>query len=485
MLSSQEHQRLINQLEHIPRSFTAKQKQTFQREIKKKLKEHEYASQFLPFESSFFDIIFINRTTSTDTLNRLISLVKDSLWFTLDTESTNVSHQQNIPSLIQLQIIQSKDISTILIFEFSHLPPSNQHQFQLIQSLFDALLQSTKIIFTWGALDELEKFTRFGLITSDQLDLPQQLNVQRRFRTYWSDTYPHRLSSSNDTERCLCLDCFGITHDNLISLQDAIAIALNRWIDKRLTRHPFDIGLDPQLQHLNQRQMEYRQSMTRYAANDCDAVKQIIIQTNIIREIKLSITLVPDTLMIDQFPSPNSPYNEIPPEAPPIEPKSSQGDTHESTMEWILEPILEEDDDLIISSTSTTDRMVTITKPLKHQQTTNLSTADRKKIHNRSCTLRQRRRLYEYKITCPEIDSRFAIRTIKQMLDDHHINFTAVNTVKSRSNSKAVLYIGVDDSTAIQTYGTRVRALFTTENYNRIYHRNYNYQSDNRYHQSK
>lgn len=159
MLSQQEHARLIDQIEHIPLSFTTEQRWTFQRVIKKKLKEHQYASRISPFEPSYFDLIFINRTTSTNTLNRLIDLVTGSSWFTLDTESINVLHQPNVPCLIQLQILQSEEISTILIFEFRHFPRRDQQRFQLIQQLFDVLLQSTKIIFMWDNLDELETFT--------------------------------------------------------------------------------------------------------------------------------------------------------------------------------------------------------------------------------------------------------------------------------------------------------------------------------------
>jgi hypothetical protein len=90
-------------------------------------------------------------------------------------------------------------------------------------------------------------------------------------------------------------------------------------------------------------------------------------------------------------------------------------------------------------------------------------------IHNRSCTLRQRRRLYRHKITIYDVDPRFSIRKIKQMLDDHHIDFTAVNTVKSNSTNKRTLYIGIEDPALIRRHKGLLQSLFNTRNYNRIY----------------
>ena len=477
MLSPDEHVKLFDQLHHIPASFNAKQRQSFKREIDKKLKEHKYASRFHPFEASFSDVIFINRTTTIQTLNHILNLIENTTWFTLDTESTNVIHQDNIPSLIQLQILQSPNVSPIIIVEIHHLPQRNQHRFQLIKQIFDVLLQSTKIIFAWGDIDELETFTQYGLFTSNQLDLPQQLNVQRRFRTYWENHYPHQDPSPNDTTDCKCLHCFGITHDNLISLQDSIAITLHRWIDKRLTRHPFDIGLDPQLQHLNQRQLEYRQSMTTYAAKDCDAIAQVIIFTDIIHEIQLPTVSQLDTFVIRELSPINSPSNHVPQELSNalMEQSTSQPDIRAPPTEFEFEPISDDDDHLIVNSTSTTNRMVVLTKPSQRQTTSDLTLDERKKIHNRSRTLHQRQRLYEYKIVCYNIDSRFAMRKIRQTLDDNHIPYRAINTVKTRTPRKSTLYIGVYNTTDIQRYQAYVQTLFDTRSYNRIYKRNYNY----------
>ncbi|CAF2775994.1 unnamed protein product [Rotaria sp. Silwood2] len=213
------------------------------------------------------------------------NIITNSKLFTLDTESTPIPHQPNKPSLIQLQIIQSEYSSIMLIVEVCHLPSPDQPQFTLIKILFDLLFQPDKKIYIWGEIDELIKFTRYQLFTSNQIYLSRNIHLQKEFKKYWSANYPHQpTSSSNGTSTCKCKTCFGISHDNLLALQDAVAFELHRWIDKRLTRQPFDIGLDPHLQHLNDKQMEYRQSLCNYAANDCDAIYQLIISTNIIND---------------------------------------------------------------------------------------------------------------------------------------------------------------------------------------------------------
>lgn len=481
MLSSQEREKLRDQLNHIPKWFTTQQRQDFQRTIKKKLKEDEYASKFPRFTPTNYEIIFVNRTTTIETLTQLINLIDHSTFFTLDTESTNIPRQPNKPSLIQVQILQPDDNSKIIFIEACFLPGSDQYTFTLIKQLFYVLLQPKKIIFTWGDLNELKTFTRYDLFTNDQIVLPEPVNVQTRFRTYWSNNYPHQQTeSSNDISICKCLYCFGITHDGLISIQDAVAISLHQWIDKRLTRHPFDIGLDPQLKKINDKQLQYRKSMCAYAANDCDAVKQIIIYTNIINEKRRSIEHQHSTFLIDETSSPNSPPNIFTDilQEEPIEEQSFQNKIREQELEFDLEKISEDDDDLIVSSTTKTNRNVIVNQP-SAQRTSQLPLAQRRQIHNRTCTLRQRRRLYQHKVSCYDIDNRFSIRKIKQLLDDNHIQFTAVNTVRSKSTNKTILYVGVKDSTFIKQYQELIQHLFKTKNYDRIYHRNVNYFFDN------
>ncbi|CAF3999830.1 unnamed protein product, partial [Rotaria sordida] len=254
----------------------------------------------------------------------------------------------------------------------------------------------------------------YQLFTSNQIYLSRNINVQTKFKNYWSDTYPHQsTSSSNGTSTCKCMTCFGILHDNLLALQDAVAFELHRWIDKRLTRQPFDIGLDPSLQHLNDKQMEYRQSLCNYAANDCDAIYQLIINTNIINEQ-----------------DPDNTTSSITPTNYELE-------------------ITTDDNDQINNQESPLPSINTSTNEPEHKQ---LSQEEKKKIHNRSCTIKQRRRYYQHEIIIKNIDKRFKIREIKDILRHKNISFFAVNISTSSTANKRKLYIGIRDPSKLSSY---------------------------------
>ncbi|CAF3315230.1 unnamed protein product [Rotaria sp. Silwood2] len=75
----------------------------------------------------------------------------------------------------------------------------------------------------------------------------------------------------------------------------------------------------------------------------------------------------------------------------------------------------------------------------KHEK--ELSIEERKKIHNRRCTLKQRKRYYHHKITRKNIDKRFTIKQIKNVLKQHDIPITAVNVLRLPfTNEKNISY---------------------------------------------
>ena len=95
-----------------------------------------------------------------------------------------------------------------------------------------------------------------------------------------------------------------------------------------------------------------------------------------------------------------------------------------------------------------------------------LSEAERRKIHNRSCTLRQRRRHYRHEIIRRNIDRRFTITQVKTVLRQLHIPFNAINISRSSITHKCSLYIGIRNPSQLHTYRCQTRYLFTTEHYN-------------------
>jgi hypothetical protein len=461
MLSSDEYARIHKQLKNIPSSLTSKQQHDLRQTLRKKLKEHYYASHYPPFEPLPYELIFVNRTTTERTLLKLIQAVNDSTLFTLDTESVGILHQPNQPALIQLQIILSAPFSLIIIVEVCHLPRPHQSQFSLIKKLFDLLFQPDKNIYIWGEIDELIGFAQSQLFTINQIYLSNNVNVQHRFRQYWSNNHPHRpLPLSANTSPCQCELCLGINPGELWSLQTATAVQLNRWIDKRFTRKPFNIGLDPQLSHLNEQQLTFRRQMWTYAAYDCDVIYQLIMSAQLLDAHHLSPqrTHEPDSLASADTLAPldrsaNSSSNNLLNDRPTTITNYSIAHYSQAPLEPVIhEPISAND-----------EQQPTPDYP---QQ---LSEEERKRIHNRSCTLRQRKRQYKHEIIYRHFDRRFSISKVKQLLRANSIEFSALNTSKPSSNHDT-LYIGIKYPDKATEYEQTIKNLFSTENYHRLYH---------------
>ncbi|CAF3924111.1 unnamed protein product, partial [Rotaria sp. Silwood1] len=76
-----------------------------------------------------------------------------------------------------------------------------------------------------------------GLFTLDQITLSNNNNFQDEFKDYWTKKHPHeaRLQRSTNELPCQCESCLGINPTDAWSLQNAVAYALNQWLDKRFT----------------------------------------------------------------------------------------------------------------------------------------------------------------------------------------------------------------------------------------------------------
>ena len=99
-----------------------------------------------------------------------------------------------------------------------------------------------------------------------------------------------------------------------------------------------------------------------------------------------------------------------------------------------------------------------------------LTVEQRKKIHNRSCTVKQRQRAYQKELIFRNIEKRFSITQIKKILKESDIDRSAVNKWTSRSNQTS-LYIGVKDGTRLEEYKSRLQHGFKPEYY-RYWRRN-------------
>jgi hypothetical protein len=523
MLSPEDINDIHYQLNNIPSSFTNKRKSQLRRELNKVLKEHKYASTYLPYEPTAYEVVFINRTTSINTLVSLDTKIKETKIFTLDTESITRKYQSNVPALIQIQLCKEPS-SIVIIVEVHHLPKQNKQEFQLIKNLFDSLFIKQNTIFIWGEIEELEKFIQFDLFKLQQIYFSTNRNIQKEFKLYWKENHPHH---ENSNQECQCKNCFGIDHDGPLALQDAVAFELRQWLDKRLTVQSFDIGLDPQLKRLNPREMKYRQSLCTYAANDCDSIYRIIIHSNIINDQYPETTLDNELIngilfneiknghgdekvtdeadeeivlgdngqaMIigEPFSSINSTeptttstiiYHEPPAleqissdDEEPMDVIPKQKQSNKSIAHYEPEPEPSNHDRptptrtvRINSNPSSNNDIEQADPPATHSKHQNpLSEAERRKIHNKSCTRRQRTRAYTREIILYNIEKRFRVKTIKQMLKERGVSITQVNPVKSKRTGQITLYIRIKEPVQVEKY-EEIKELFTYKNYRRLF----------------
>ncbi|CAF1654264.1 unnamed protein product [Rotaria magnacalcarata] len=452
MLSNDEYRDIKWKLDNIPSTYTGKSRQNYSKSLRKKLKEHHYASTYQPFTPLPHTLHYINRTTSEETLNQINQTVTTSLYFTLDTESIQIRQRKNKPVLIQIQALVSHHFSVIFIFEMCHLPREHTTTFNLIKNLITTIFNSSKPIYIWGERDELTSFVIYNLFSATQLSLTNFQNLQDKFKEQWQQQHPHitsTISSSDLTHECVCEKCIGKSSHELWSLQDAVSYELKEWLDKRSTMSYFNIGLDPQLSQLNLKEQQDRQKLTNYAANDCLSMQRLLIKMQI-------ITIAPTTTTTTNIHPSNINHENI-------EPISSDESEPER-----------EPEEQQSQRTVTFNTPLSILEPKKHEQ---LSNEERKKIHNRTCTIKQRHRYYRHELTFRNIDRRFTIRKIKNILRQYDISFYAVNISTSTTTNTKQLYVGIRDPSLIQEYDQRTRTLFSTHHYNKINSRQRRYYS--------
>jgi hypothetical protein len=241
------------------------------RKLRKKLVEHNYATNLPPFTPQSHRQCYMNKFTTKSTMEQIIDAAQQTSTFTLDTESVNVFKQNNKPALIQIQFIQCDTYSTVVLIETNHLPPPSSETFAQIRQVCRIVLKESNTIYTWGKLTELDEFLSFRLFTREQINAPNNRDLQQEFKRYWQEEHPHQ-----SIEYCQCETCIGKDPNESWSLQDAVANQLKRWLDKRHTRSTFDMGLDPAFQHSSSAKHQLQQKLTIYAANDCLSMAELI-----------------------------------------------------------------------------------------------------------------------------------------------------------------------------------------------------------------
>ena len=542
MLSQQEYQKTKCQLKNIPKEIHGPHRAHLHQRLKRKIKEHEYATTYDIFEPLPHISYFINRITSEKILNSLIQTAISTTEITIDTESINIPGIDNVPALIQVQMIIQHHRSIVLIIEMHHLPREHDRTFLLIKELIQIIFSPEKTIYIFGEETELLPFTKFQLFTKEQIDSMAPVNLQNEFKRYWQQQHPH--TSSNN---CICETCIGKLPSNLWSLQDCVAYELNKYLPKIHTNSNFNIGLDPDLFHRNPLELQHRQNLTNYAQSDCLSMEILIKQ---MRQNKFQFKIYPkkpvqyDILELcaaisiedlDLFPNiqheqghmiqiisedksstnpsvqirqKNSQFiipkldDEFDPISDDDYPSEQQITNQILSRKKLLTPsinILETNNELLLTQnvimTHTTERSVPLAdnesrypmdweslttnehrpdssreKEQSSSNNTKLSAEERKRIHNRACTRKQRQRYYRCEIIKRNADRRFTPKKVKIILREHNISFSAVNdNSKWSTSNKISLYIGIKETDKIDEYERIIQNLFTTAHYNSWY----------------
>ncbi|CAF1647193.1 unnamed protein product, partial [Rotaria magnacalcarata] len=96
-----------------------------------------------------------------------------------------------------------------------------------------------------------------------------------------------------------------------------------------------------------------------------------------------------------------------------------------------------------------------------------LSADQLRQIHNRSCTIKQRRRYYKNELIFENIDYRFSIKQIKMILKEEKIPIYIVNTTTTTENTRK-LFVAVRNAKLLKTYEQQTQHLFTKIHYEQL-----------------
>lgn len=226
-------------------------------------------------------IIHIDRSTPIGLLSNLIDSIRQTQFYTIDTESDYRTHQ---PCLIQIELVRSNSI--VVLFEFCHFPYEKDHvRCHSIRTIFKEIFRSSNLLCSWGNLSiELLKFVEYGFFDQNMIEQSNTIDIQLEFQDWYNRTFTHRCSLSeltiDDDSSCTCLYRPIKQKHQTWSLQKAIAYTFGEFLDKRRTLSCWSRSL--RSNHSNQRSTlsKYQTrtviiDMIQYAIDDCLAVTKL------------------------------------------------------------------------------------------------------------------------------------------------------------------------------------------------------------------
>lgn len=257
-----------NDLNHL----SGRARRSRKRNIRKQAQEERYRTEFPLFyiPALLYEIFYIHRYTPLEQLLTIIRHVERCSYFSLDTESVGVSQSA---MLLQISTISSGFPFFIILVCLNHLPAIELELFSKIKDLFCCLFRGGNTIYLWGpSSNELEWVLPYKLFC-----LPLQcelVDLQSEFR-YWFesvDTYCENCRPTNDIQLfrgatlfCPCQVVPYSDESKRWSLQNAVLCTSDSYLDKTMTRSPWNIIIDPIYSSLPIKQLE---GMIRYAIYD-------------------------------------------------------------------------------------------------------------------------------------------------------------------------------------------------------------------------
>ena len=97
-----------------------------------------------------------------------------------------------------------------------------------------------------------------------------------------------------------------------------------------------------------------------------------------------------------------------------------------------------------------------------------LTEDQKKKLHNRICTIKQRMRCYQHEITKKNIENRFNYTDMKMILKRLNIPVNLLNKSTSTRTNTTTLFIGIGYPENMDIYKPKTATLFSTEHYRQL-----------------
>ena len=235
-------------------------------------KNHERQQRYPAFTipTVMYEVKFVNKHTTLDTLQLLINHVERCEEYSIDTEGDKITTEL---ALIQIQTIPHEFPMFVIIVELSHLPLSGSPSNVLIKNLFRIIFRSTNKVYTWGSLGkELASIKDNGLF--DWPIKTKQFNIQLLFTNWYnwalsscgiSGPGRRRINDVNNAG-CLCHPPNPYRVGELWSLQLALINVSGLFIDKSTTLYEWSKLLDPSHSTWS---FSTREKLIRYIIYDC------------------------------------------------------------------------------------------------------------------------------------------------------------------------------------------------------------------------